>query len=121
MKRELDSASYKRRHIVTVVIPILPGKAEAWRRFQQELEGSRRKEFMNWCDRMDLMLGQIWLSDTPGGAVAVLNLQIADQEATLVKVANATQPFEHWLRDQALSLHGLDLTKIARASIDRTL
>lgn len=121
MKRELDIASYKRRHTVIVVIPILPGKAEAWRRFQQELEGSRQKDFMNWCHQMDLMLRQIWLSDTPGGAVAVLNLQVADQEAALAKVADATQPFEHWLRDQILSLHGLDLTKIARASIDRTL
>lgn len=121
MKRELDIANYERRHMVTVVIPILPGKAEAWRRFQQELEGSRRKDFRNWCHQMDLMLRQIWLRDTPGGAVAVLNLQVADQEAALAKVADATQPFDQWLRDQILSLHGFDLTKIAQASMGRTL
>ena len=121
MKRELNIVNSERRHIVTVVMPILPGKAEAWRRFKQELEGSRQEDFTNWCHQMDLTIGKIWLSDTPGGAVAVLNLQLADQEAAVAKLADTTQPFEHWLRDQILSLHGLDLTKIARTSTDRTL
>lgn len=116
MNRELCFTNYEGHHVVTVVIPILPGKAEAWRRFRQELDGSRHSAFAEWCDRLGLNLRQIWLNDTPGGAVVVLNLDVADQEAALAQVADATQPFDRWLRDQVLALHGLDLTKIAQAT-----
>lgn len=105
-----------RHNFVTVIIPILPGKAEAWRRFRQELQGSRRQAFVAWCERLGLKVRQIWLNDTPGGAVVLLNLDVADQEAALAQVAGAPQPFDYWLRDQVLALHGLDLTKIAQAT-----
>jgi hypothetical protein len=116
MKHELNITNQERYHIVMVVIPILPGKAESWRRFRQELEGSRQKEFVAWCDHLDLKLRQIWLNDTPGGAVVLLNIDVVDQNSALAQLADATQPFDRWLRAQVLALHGLDLTKIAQAT-----
>lgn len=59
MKHELNIANHERHHIVTVVIPILPGKAEPWRRFRQELQGSRRQAFVAWCDHLGLKVQQI--------------------------------------------------------------
>ena len=114
MNQELNFTNHERRQVVTVVIPILPGQAEAWRRFRQELQGSRHQAFVTWCERLGLKVRQIWLNDTLGGAVVVLNLDVADQEAALAQVTDATQPFDRWLRDQVLALHGLDLTKIAQ-------
>jgi len=116
MNQEHSFAAHNRPDAVTLVIPILPGQAEAWRRFRQELEGSRRQAFVAWGERLGLTVQQIWLNDTPGGAVVVLNLEVADQEAVLVQLADASQPFDRWLRDQVLALHGLDLSKIAQAT-----
>jgi hypothetical protein len=116
MKHELNIANHERHHIVTVVISILPGKAEPWRRFRQELEGSRQKEFVTWCDHLGLKLRQIWLNDTSGGAVVLLNIDVADQNSALAQLVDATQPFDCWLRAQILALHGLDLAKIAQAT-----
>ncbi len=116
MKCELNIANQERRHVMTVLIPILPGKAEPWRRFRQELQGSRQKEFVAWCDHLSLKLRQIWLNDTPGGAVVLLSIDVADQNAALAHLADATQPFDRWLREQVLALHGLDLAKIAQAT-----
>jgi len=59
---------------VTLVVPILPGKAEAWRRFGQELEGSRRADFEAWCRQCGLHLTGWHLYDTPGGAIIILQL-----------------------------------------------
>lgn len=116
MQREFNIANQERRRVMTVVIPILPGKAEPWRRFRQELQGSRQKEFAAWCDHLDLKVRQIWLNDTPGGAVVLLSIDFADQNAALAQLADATQPFDRWLREQALALHGLDLAKFAQAT-----
>ena len=116
MNQEHSLATHNRPDAVTLVIPILPGQAEAWRRFRQELEGSRRQAFVAWCHRLGMMVQQIWLIDTPGGAVLVLKLEVTDQEAALVQVAKASQPLDRWLRNQVLALHGLDLSKIAQAT-----
>lgn len=116
MKRKLNIANHNRRHIVTVVIPILPGKAEPWRRFRQELQGSREKEFVAWCGHLGLQLRQIWLNDTPGDAVVLLSLDGADQNSVLAQLADAAQPFDCWLRAQVSALPGLDLAKIAQAT-----
>jgi hypothetical protein len=116
MNQEHSLATHNRPDAVTLVIPILPGQAEPWRRFRQEMEGSRRQAFVAWCQRLGLTVQQIWLNDTPGGAVVVLKLEVTDQEAALAQVADASRPFDRWLRNQVLALHGLDLSKIAQAT-----
>jgi len=100
---------------VTLIIPILPGKAEAWRRFGQELKGSRRAEFDAWCSQCGLHLIDWRLYDTLGGAIVCLHLQIADVAETLTAFTIGEVSFQSWLQQQLLTLHGLDLQRFSRA------
>lgn len=100
---------------MTLIIPILPGKAEAWRRFGQELEGSRRADFAAWCSQCGLHLTTWQLYDTPGGAIVFLQLQIADVVQTLTALTVGEISFQSWLRQQLLTLHGLDLHRFSQA------
>ena len=100
---------------MTLIIPILPGKAEAWRRFGQELEGSRRADFAAWCSQCGLHLTNWHLYDTPGGAIVFLQLQIADVVQTLTAFTAGEMSFQAWLQEQLLTLHGLDLQRFSQA------
>ena len=100
---------------MTLIIPILPGKAEAWRRFGQELEGSRRTDFAAWCSQCGLQLTGWRLYDTPGGAIVFLHLQIADVVQTLTALTVGEMSFQPWLQQQILTLHGFDLQRFSQA------
>jgi hypothetical protein len=105
--------------LISPWISILPGKVEAWRRFGQELEGSRLADFEAWCSQCGLHLTGWHLYDTPGGAIIFLQLQIADVVGTLTAITNGEMSFQSWLQQQILTLHGLDLQRFSQA-IQRT-
>jgi hypothetical protein len=100
-----------------LIIPILPNKEEAWRRFLQALQGSQSRPFKAWCRRLALEVQQVWLSEGPGGAaVVVVRLAIENSDVALARLADLPSPFDRWLRLQILALHGLDVAKVARAA-----
>ena len=99
-----------------LIIPVMPNKEEAWRRFVQALQGSQSRAFRIWCCQLDLLVEQVWLYETPGGTAVIVNLSVGDSKAVLAQLAKMGTPFERWLRQQVLILHGLDLLKIARAA-----
>ncbi len=99
-----------------LIIPVMPNKEEAWRRFMQELQGSQGRAFRVWCRQLDLLVEQVWLNETPGGTAVIVNLSVGDSKAALARLAKMRTPFERWLRQQILTLHGLDLLKIAQAA-----
>ena len=101
-----------------LIIPVMPNKEEAWRRFIQELQGSQGRAFRVWCRQLDLLVNQVWLNETPGGTAVIINLSVGNREAALARLAKTLTPFDHWLRHQILTLHGLDLIKIAQATND---
>jgi hypothetical protein len=98
------------RKTVYVVAPILPGKAEAWRRFMQEMLGSRRGEYEEARRRLGLRLEQAWISETRQVASGVVVIEADSLARGLADFLASTHPFDRWLREQLLVLHGLDLT-----------
>ena len=52
------------KRTILVVAPILPGKAEAWRRFIQEMWGSRRREYEASRRRLGIRVERAWISET---------------------------------------------------------
>lgn len=101
-----------------LIIPVMPNKEEAWRRFMQELQGSQEQAFKVWCRRLDLDVQKVWLNETPGGTTVVVKLTIGDRETALALLAQTLTPFDGWFRQQILTLHGLDLIKIAQTTRD---
>ena len=101
---------------LTVVLPLLPGKQEAWRRFCQTLQGSRCREYEAWRERMGISQEEIWLSLTGPWDLVRIHLQAEHLEHVFVDLAASHRPFDRWLRQQLLELHGVDILQLVPAS-----
>jgi hypothetical protein len=99
------------RQEIVLVLPILPGKSEAWRRFIQEMLGSRRLEYEASRHRLGIYAERIWISQVPLGKQAIITMETEDLEQVLLSLANSAAPFDDWFRNQVLALQGLDLTQ----------
>ncbi len=59
-------------------------REESWRRFLQELSGSRYEEYMESRRRLGISVESVWLAPKPsGGGVAVVFLEAEDPEWAL--------------------------------------
>lgn len=96
---------------VIIIAPILPGKAETWRRFLQELSGSRRAEYEASRHRLGIRAERVWISETRQRAVGILLIEAEHLERTFAALASSTHAFDGWFREQLLSLQGFDLTR----------
>lgn len=100
------------KRMVIVVAPILPGKAEAWRRFMQELLGSRRSEYKASRRRLGIRVERAWISETHRWTIGIILIEADHLERTLAALTTSDHPFDRWFREQLLTLQGLDLTRL---------
>jgi hypothetical protein len=96
---------------ISFAAPILPGKLEAWRRFNQETLGSRFKEYQASRQRLGITKELSWLQQTPAGDLAIVYIELKDPERLFGEIARSTDPFNVWFRQQVLEIHGLDLAQ----------
>ena len=96
---------------VILAAPLLPERAEAWRRFCQEMMGRRRQQYERSRRRLKIQREAAWLVSAPHGAVAVIAIDAPDPTATLEKMATSRQPFDRWFRRTVFEIHGLDLSR----------
>ncbi|GAC1347013.1 MAG: hypothetical protein NVSMB27_11610 [Ktedonobacteraceae bacterium] len=93
------------------VSPILPGKQEDWRRFCQELLGSRRSEYEESQRRLGITRVLAWLTHMSSGEMVIVYLEAEGPERVIPQLAASDLPFDRWFRRQLLELHGLDMTQ----------
>lgn len=96
---------------IAFAAPILPGKLEAWRRFNQETLGSRRSEYEASRRQFGITRESAWLQQTPQGHMAIVYLETTEPEQMFQAMATSADPFDVWFRQQVLDIHGLDLTQ----------
>ena len=101
---------------LTIVLPLLPGKQEAWRQFCQILQGSRRGDYAAWREQMGISQEEAWLSSTAQGDLIRVHLQVEHPQQVVADLATSPRPFDRWLRQHLLDLHGLDLAQLVPAS-----
>jgi len=94
---------------IVLTFPILAGKVEAWRRFCQELSGSRRKTYEASRQRLGITRERLALVDTAFGATAVTTLEAPNVALALGQIIASVLPFDLWYRKQLLDLHGINL------------
>ena len=82
---------------------------EAWRRFCQELSGSRRQPFEASRQRLGITREQLALVETAFGATAVTTLEAPDVAQALGQIIASELPFDVWYREQIQELHGVNL------------
>jgi hypothetical protein len=101
--------------VLMLTAPVLPGRAEAWRRMCQELLGSRAERFAASACRLGVRSQQIWLVPIARGELALIWLDVANPELALNDLAASEAPFDRWLRRQLQHLIGIDLAALAEA------
>ena len=94
---------------IVLTFPILDGKVEAWRRFCQELSGSRQKPFEASRQRLGITRERLALVETAFGATAVTTLEAPDVAQALGQIIASVIPFDVWYRDKLQELHGVNL------------
>ena len=98
---------------LSYIFPILPGKQEAWRRFCQEMAGSRHYEYELSRQRLGITKECIQLVQMPPqGDIAVVYLEMKHPELVIAQLAHSDLPFDRWFRNQLLELHGFDVTQL---------
>ena len=94
---------------IVLTFPILSGKVEAWRRFCQELSGSRRQPYETSRQRMGITYERLALVETTFGATAVTTLEAPDVDRALGQIIASEIPFDVWYRERLQKLHGINL------------
>ena len=94
---------------IVLTFPILAGKVEAWRRFCQELAGSRRKSYEASRQRLGVTRERLALVETAFGSTAVTTLEAPDIAQALGQIIASVLPFDTWYREQLQELHGINL------------
>jgi hypothetical protein len=94
---------------VVLTFPIVAGKVEAWRRFCQELSGSRRQMYEASRQRLGITRERLALVETAFGSAAVTTLEAPDVDRALGQIIASKLPFDRWYREQVRNLHGINL------------
>ena len=94
---------------IVLTFPILAGKVEAWRRFCQELSGSRRQPYEASRQRMGITCERLALVETNFGSIAVTTLEAPDVDRALGLIIASEIPFDVWYRERLQKLHGIHL------------
>jgi len=94
---------------IVLTFPILAGKVEAWRRFCQELAGSRRKPFEISRQLLGITREKLALVETTFGSVAVTTFEAPDVGLALGQIIASDLPFDVWYRERLQDLHGINL------------
>ena len=94
---------------------------EPWRRFLQELSGSRYEEYAESRRRLGISAEYVWLAPKPsGGGVAVVYLEAEDPERALrelvAELATSGTPFDSWYGKEMRKLFGCDFTRLPRVA-----
>lgn len=91
--------------------PILAGREEGWRRFLQELAGSRREEYDDLRRRLGITGQKVWLVRTRRGETAVSYLECEEPGRIAARLAASTEPFDVWLKSRLAEFHGCDFAR----------
>lgn len=94
---------------IVLTFPILSGKVEAWRRFCQEISGTRREQYEASRQRMGITHEQMVLMETSYGATAATTIEAPDMAQALNLLINSDRSFDVWYRNRLHELHGIDL------------
>jgi steroid delta-isomerase-like uncharacterized protein len=92
--------------------PILPGKLDAWRQFNEELRGPRRREHAESRRRHGVRREMAWYQATDKGDWEILYFEVLDLQRAFEGLATSQDPFDRWFRDKMKELHGVDLERV---------
>lgn len=90
-----------------VVAPIAEGKLEAFKKWANELKGSRKAEFNELNKRYGLTRHDAWLVETPNGAMAVVLHEGPGADSFMQKVGHSDNSFDLEMKEHLEDIHGM--------------
>jgi len=93
--------------LMAVAFPILPGKTAEWRARMEDLNGTRRDEFVE-SRRKAGVHERTFLQSTPMGDLVIVTLEGDDPGQAFGKMMAADDAFTKWFIEWAVSVHGID-------------
>ena len=90
-----------------VVAPIAEGKLEAFKKWANELKGSRKAEFNELNKRYGLTRHDAWLVETPNGAMAVVLHEGPGADSFMQKVGHSDNSFDLEMKKHLEDIHGM--------------
>lgn len=93
------------------IMPVLPGKADDFRRFAQEVTGPRRKEMDEQGQRFGLTSQRVWIQRTPQGDVLIVFLEGDAPGQSLQGFGASQEPFDRWFKQEILAITGVDFNQ----------
>jgi hypothetical protein len=91
--------------LMAIAIPILPGKTPEWRKFIEELNGSRHQEFADSRARAGVH-ERTFLQQTPSGDLVIVTLEGDDPGSSFGQLMTGTDDFSQWFGEHAMAAHG---------------
>ena len=92
-----------------VVLPILPDKEEALRRFVQDLTGYRRGEYEGFARRLGVGGVRVYLARARSWReVIVACVETGNAEEAFRRLADSEEPFDEWFKERLAELHGYE-------------
>lgn len=92
---------------ITWFAPILPGKLEAWKAFDDEAKGPRWEEHDRSRKRMGVVREVASLMQTPEGDFVCLFQEAKDLAKAFQGLAQSDDPYDVWFRERIMDVHGL--------------
>ncbi len=104
-----------------IVWQVSADQEEPWRRFLQELSGSRFEEYAKSRRRLGIFAESVWFAPKPsGGGAAVVFVEAEDPERALrelvAELAASETSFDSWLRREMRKLIGCDFARLPRVA-----
>lgn len=92
-----------------VVFPILPGKTAEWHAFIDELNGSRRGDFVE--SRIGVGARErTYLQPSPMGDLVIVTMEGDDPERSFGQLMSKKDAFTLWFLERVKAIHGVDLS-----------
>ena len=91
---------------VVFAVPVLPGKEELWRQFNQELLDVYGDNHARLMERLGVRSYEVFLARLPGGDVAVARVEAEEPAEILNRLEAAGDPFARWFKEELRKFHG---------------
>lgn len=97
---------------ICLVLPILPGKTEAARAFQRELDTDRKADY----DRSERRIGiskEVWyIASVPGGDQLIGYMESSDFNQALQQFVASRDEFDGWFKRRIAEVTGVDMDNL---------
>ncbi len=93
--------------------PILPGKLDQWRAFNNNFlpNGPKRAEWEDQMRRYKISRQCVSLQQTPHGDYVVVFFEGDDPTAMMAGLGASQNEFDKWFAKQVLEVHGMDVSQ----------